>query len=153
MRNDFVATGYVLNREHTRLLMIFHRKLRKWLPPGGHLDKNEIPHECALREVEEETGIRAEILDPSPLLGDLEPFERQLPAPYVVLHETILATEHDEAHLHVDFCYLMEADETEPVVAAGEVSGAQWFSLEELLACDTFESIRKIGEKILRKES
>jgi 8-oxo-dGTP pyrophosphatase MutT (NUDIX family) len=28
-----------------------------WLPPGGHIDPHELPHDAAVREVHEETGL------------------------------------------------------------------------------------------------
>ena len=62
LRKDFTATGYVVNPERTKLLVIFHNKLKRWLPAGGHLGQNELPHEAALREVFEETGVRARIV-------------------------------------------------------------------------------------------
>jgi len=34
-----------------------HPKLKKWLPPGGHVEENESPPEAATREVKEETGL------------------------------------------------------------------------------------------------
>ena len=45
-----------------RVLLHYHRKLGKWLPPGGHIEQNELPDEAAVREVVEETGIRARLV-------------------------------------------------------------------------------------------
>ena len=44
----FVATCYVVNDGAT--LLHEHEKLEMWLPPGGHVDRDELPHETALRE-------------------------------------------------------------------------------------------------------
>lgn len=41
-----------------KVLLHHHRKLGMWLPPGGHIERNELPDEAAVREVFEETGIR-----------------------------------------------------------------------------------------------
>lgn len=41
-----------------RVLLHHHRKLSMWLPPGGHIEKDELPDDAALREVWEETGVR-----------------------------------------------------------------------------------------------
>lgn len=38
MKKQFTATGYVVNPSRTRLLMIFHRGLGRWLPPEGLVD-------------------------------------------------------------------------------------------------------------------
>jgi 8-oxo-dGTP pyrophosphatase MutT (NUDIX family) len=41
-----------------KVLLHHHRKLGLWLPPGGHIERDELPDEAAVREVFEETGIR-----------------------------------------------------------------------------------------------
>jgi 8-oxo-dGTP pyrophosphatase MutT (NUDIX family) len=40
-----------------KVLLHLHRKLGMWLPPGGHIERNELPDEAAVREVLEETGM------------------------------------------------------------------------------------------------
>jgi len=55
--NHFTATGIVFNQKR-EILMIHHNKLQVWLPPGGHIDENELPTDAVLREVFEETGMR-----------------------------------------------------------------------------------------------
>jgi 8-oxo-dGTP pyrophosphatase MutT (NUDIX family) len=49
------AGGLVLNKD-LEILMIFRRN--KWDLPKGKLDKGETLEQCALREVEEETGLK-----------------------------------------------------------------------------------------------
>ena len=44
-----------------KVLLHHHRKLGMWLPPGGHIERDELPDEAAGREVYEETGIRVEL--------------------------------------------------------------------------------------------
>ena len=48
VRNEFTATGLVFN-ENGHILMIKHKKLRKWLLPGGHVEENELPCEAVVR--------------------------------------------------------------------------------------------------------
>ena len=45
-----------------KVLLHRHRKLGMWLPPGGHIEENELPDEAAIREVWEETGLRIELV-------------------------------------------------------------------------------------------
>ena len=56
MKRQFTATVYILEKD--KVLLIHHRKLQKWLPPGGHMDPNETPAEAACREAFEETGLK-----------------------------------------------------------------------------------------------
>ena len=45
-----------------KVLLHRHRKLEMWLPPGGHIEKDELPDEAAVREVWEETGVAVELV-------------------------------------------------------------------------------------------
>ena len=45
-----------------KVLLHLHRKLGMWLPPGGHIEQNELPDDAAVREVLEETGLRVELV-------------------------------------------------------------------------------------------
>jgi 8-oxo-dGTP pyrophosphatase MutT (NUDIX family) len=44
------------------VLLHLHRKLAMWLPPGGHVERDEIPDDAAVREVFEETGLNVELV-------------------------------------------------------------------------------------------
>ncbi|MDR1426031.1 MAG: NUDIX domain-containing protein [Rickettsiales bacterium] len=57
MERHFCVTVYTYNCESDRFIFVRHKKLRRWLPPGGHVEPNEIPDDAARREVFEETGI------------------------------------------------------------------------------------------------
>jgi 8-oxo-dGTP pyrophosphatase MutT (NUDIX family) len=45
-----------------KVLLHHHRKLGMWLPPGGHIERDELPDDAAVREVLEETGLEVELL-------------------------------------------------------------------------------------------
>jgi 8-oxo-dGTP pyrophosphatase MutT (NUDIX family) len=45
-----------------KVLLHRHRKLGMWLPPGGHIEEDELPDEAAVREVFEETGVAVELV-------------------------------------------------------------------------------------------
>jgi len=154
MRHDFVATGFVFNSKRDKTLLIYHKKLNKWLPPGGHLAPNELPHEGAIREVWEETGIRAKLIGWWEPLDIKEKVESQLPTPFCMLHEYIPASEHDEAHMHIDFIFLLEpeTEDVSPSISPREVKEARWMSLEEVCQCDTFDSVVQICRKVMGGE-
>lgn len=92
---DFAATVFVVWRGS--LLLHRHRKLGLWLPPGGHVDPDEIPDDAAVREVLEETGVAIELVGET-ALDIAEP--RQLIRPRGVQLERI-APDHD----HIDLIY------------------------------------------------
>jgi 8-oxo-dGTP pyrophosphatase MutT (NUDIX family) len=84
-----------------KVLLHRHRKLGMWLPPGGHIEENELPDEAAVREVWEETGVRVELVgerreditDPA-----------QLHRPAGVQLENI-----EPGHQHIDLIYFAKA--------------------------------------------
>jgi 8-oxo-dGTP diphosphatase len=151
LESHYTATGFVLNKASDRVLFIFHKKLQMWLPPGGHIDEGELPHEAVVREVFEETGVQTAIIDP---LGDLglpkDGLEVQIPTPIAIFHEKIPAHGDKPAHLHYDFLYHLRALEEDLVHAEREVDAAHWFSLAEVLACKTTEGSRVICKRLLK---
>lgn len=99
MIRHFTATGFVVRGGET--LLHWHKRLQQWMPPGGHIEKNEDPLQALLREIKEETGITAEVFATSaPLPFD---YPEQIPAPYVILIEDIPGP--DEPHKHIDMIY------------------------------------------------
>lgn len=62
MRRHFTATALVIDEEQHRALLLWHKRLKRWMPPGGHMEPNETPDETALREAKEETGLDVDIL-------------------------------------------------------------------------------------------
>src|SRR5258708_19203529 len=60
LTRDFTVATFVVRDE--TVLLLWHRKLQMWLPPGGHIEPNELPDEAAVREVAEEAGIEVELV-------------------------------------------------------------------------------------------
>ncbi len=149
----FTVTGYVVNPTRTRMLLIHHRKLGLWLPPGGHLEANELPHHAALREVREETGARPQLVPSGEqLIGAPGAGEFELPRPWAMLHEGIPSTRTEPAHVHLDLCYVLEADDHDPLQAQeGEVSAVRWWDRDLIAAlADTADAVRYFAGTHLR---
>ena len=68
MERHFNVTVYVMNEEG-KFLFIRHKKLQKWLPPGGHVEENESYESCLEREILEETGIKITFDSLTPFLS------------------------------------------------------------------------------------
>ena len=119
----FTATTIVVH--NNKALLHMHKKLGFWLPVGGHIDRDELPHIAALREAKEESGLEVELLnDEEPLvMGDvLEP-----PRPRHVLLEDI-----NEFHQHIDFIYYAKSNTANLFPGVGESRDIRWFSEDEL---------------------
>ncbi|MBO4248455.1 NUDIX hydrolase [Halomicrobium sp. IBSBa] len=118
----FVATVYVV--ENGAVALHEHDKLDMWLPPGGHIDRDELPHEAALRETSEELGFDVALLAPE---GDLESeTARSIPEPQHFLLEDINVTDEGVGHQHVDFIFYGEAPHREIDPEPGEQPAEDW---------------------------
>ncbi|GAB6878545.1 NUDIX hydrolase [Halorubrum gandharaense] len=104
----FTATTYVVHDGATALHE--HTRLGIHLPPGGHVDRDELPHEAALREVREETGLDAELVAAeSDVTG---PNTRGLPEPaHLLLHDINVHPDGSVGHQHIDHLYFAQVDE------------------------------------------
>jgi ADP-ribose pyrophosphatase YjhB (NUDIX family) len=123
----FTVAVFVVHAE--RVLLHYHRKLGKWLPPGGHVEDNELPDDAAIREVLEETGVRARLVGTRGLPVE-EP--RQLVVPAGIQVEHIYA-----GHEHIDLVYFaqpepddVEAAEVDPRLAESDRVG--WYAVDQL---------------------
>ena len=144
MKRCFVATGYVVRNGKTLLLK--HKKLGMWLPPGGHIDEGETPDEACLREIFEETGLPAEIASPRRAPDPADGRVRYLHVPDHVQLEDI--PNHPQ---HIDFIYFCRVGEGVVTLAEREHEGMRWFSLEDLEKDpDLSEEVRLTGALAIR---
>jgi 8-oxo-dGTP pyrophosphatase MutT (NUDIX family) len=95
------ASAVVIANAHA--LLIHHKRIGAWLPPGGHVEDDELPHEAVIREVLEETGVAVEILSES-LPDTKDPDAFLLPSP--LCSHAVRALEEGSAIYHVDIVYL-----------------------------------------------
>ena len=135
---DWAATTFVVHRNKT--LLLHHRKLDKWLPPGGHIDPNELPDVAALREVEEETGLQVALLDAGAPLGPV----RRLAQPMCILLERI-----GPDHEHIDLIYAARVIGGDVMHAAREVHAWRWYTAEQLAAPEVAEDVRVLGRRAI----
>ena len=150
LKKQFTSTGYVVNPNRTKFLVIFHNKLQKWLPAGGHVESNELPHEAAIREVFEETWVEACIISDDPDMGLSGIVDCQIPRPYTVLYQIIPQNSKDDEHIHVDFIYAMEAEESDIKIQVEEVSRVEWLTKNEILNSNCFDSVKSFVKILLK---
>jgi 8-oxo-dGTP pyrophosphatase MutT (NUDIX family) len=93
-----------------------HKRLHRWMQPGGHIDPGEGPWDAALRESEEETGLAVRHPAEGPRLL------------HVDVHEAA------EGHTHLDLRYLLLAPDEDPSPRPGESPEARWYTWDEALA-------------------
>ena len=127
------GSAIVVSTDGGRVLLLRHRKLQRWLQPGGHADPGETAGETvALREALEETGIAGLALH----AGAPRPLD-------VDVHE-IPARGGEPAHLHLDLRYLVLAP-AEAALARSpmESDEVRWFGWGELGKLDLDAGLRR----------
>lgn len=109
------VTGSAVIAGRRGTILHIHKKLHRWIQPGGHLEADEMPYEAALRESEEETGLKLEHPDGSPRLI------------HVDVHPAA------EGHLHLDLRYLLIGPDEDPRPPAVESQEVRWFSWDDAI--------------------
>jgi 8-oxo-dGTP pyrophosphatase MutT (NUDIX family) len=110
--HHLTASAFVISSRG--VILHLHRKLSIWVQPGGHIDEGETPAAAALRETQEETGLRVAHLEP-PLLF------------HVDVHDG------PRGHTHYDLRYVLRAEPSDPRPPEGESPEVYWFSFADAL--------------------
>lgn len=119
----FTASSWVVNKEKTKVLMVYHNLYQSWAWTGGHADGETDLLSVAIRELKEETGVKnIKILD-----DDIFSLE------IACVDGHIKRGKYVSSHVHLNLTYLLEVDEREILqIKADENSGVQWIAIEDV---------------------
>ena len=122
------ASAWVVNKDRSRALMVYHNIYDSWSWLGGHADGETDLLAVAIREVKEEAGISG-VRPVSEGIFSLES---------LTVDGHVKRGKYVSSHLHLNVTYLLEADSEEQVfVKEDENSGVGWFTPEEALKKST----------------
>jgi 8-oxo-dGTP pyrophosphatase MutT (NUDIX family) len=131
---DFTATTFIVR--HHQTLLLWHRKIQAWLPPGGHIYPNELPETAAKREVMEETGFEVELLGDHRQWGKVQ----VLCPPACILLEDI-----EPGHQHIDLVYFASITGGRLRLNLQEAEDCAWYDARRLTTGDLAADIRILG--------
>ncbi len=98
MTRDFTVATFIVWQD--KILLHQHPKIPKLLPPGGHIEPDELPDEAARREALEETGVQIE------LIGELAPKSLEAGSPLPLVRPRGIQLEFIKPeHEHIDLIY------------------------------------------------
>lgn len=137
----FTSSAFVINKDRTKMLVVYHNIFGAWVFPGGHADGEEDLLSVAIREVKEETNLKTKVLEKdifaisaSPIIGHVKRGK------YV------------PAHTHLDVVYLLEASENDELAfRSDESKGVKWMTFEEAVGDDVVDFIRPVHRRIIEK--
>lgn len=106
------ASSWIIDSSKEFVLLTHHAKLNKWLQPGGHADGNENLLSVALREAEEETGLKN--------------FNLVHPEIFDIDIHIIPARKEFPEHFHFDVRYLLQTDRQDALILSEESHALAW---------------------------
>ena len=127
------GSAWIVDAECSAVVLLHHRKLDRWLQPGGHADGDGDVRRVALREAVEETGL-ADLVPASAGIYDLD------------VHE-IPARGDEPAHLHYDVRYAFRARRDEAPIVSDESHAVRWVAIAEIEQFAIDDSVRRLAAK------
>lgn len=138
----FSVSAWILNKERTKVLMIYHNIYKTWTWIGGHVDGDDNLKHVILKEINEETGLKNVRF----LSDDI--FSLKV----LNVNDHIKKGKYVNCHLHFDVEYLFEADENENLrIKEDENSGVKWIKIDKIKEYVSEEKMIPYFEKLNRK--
>ena len=139
----FTSSAFVLNKERTKMLMIYHKIYNSWAWVGGHSDGESDLLYVAMKEAKEETGIK----NVAPISNNIYSLE------IINVNGHEKRGKYVSSHVHLNVTYLLEADENEEIhIKEDENSGVKWVPIDEVLNVTSEIWVRdRVYTKIIEK--
>ncbi len=138
----FTTSGWIFNKDRTKVLMIHHNIYNSWAWIGGHADGDDDLRHVILKEVEEETGLS----NVKFLTDDIYAIK------IVTVNNHIKRGKYVGSHLHLDVEFALEADEADPVrMKEDENSGVKWVPIEDIEKVVSEKKMIPIYKKLTEK--
>lgn len=138
----FTASNWIVNKDKTKVLMIYHNIYKSWAWTGGHADGEENLMNVAIKEAQEESNLK----NIRPLSDGIFSLE------VLTVDSHIKRGEYVSSHLHLNCTFLFEADEEEELkIKADENSDVKWIDINEVVELTREENMKPIYKKINEK--
>ncbi|NLY45037.1 MAG: NUDIX domain-containing protein [Tissierella sp.] len=128
MDRHFTVSIFIVYKD--KVLLHLHKKAKKILPLGGHIELNELPQEACIREALEEAGLKINLYNPinNQLKNSCELVGEKL---LINPIHTILG-EIDPGHYHIDYVFYATAKSFNTMPEDGESNFLKWYNKEDL---------------------
>jgi 8-oxo-dGTP pyrophosphatase MutT (NUDIX family) len=130
------GSAWIVNRAGTHTLLTHHKKLNKWLQPGGHADGDNDILQVAKREADEESGLVGLKIEDGQIFD-------------IDIHQ-IPARADEPQHLHHDIRFVFRADEAEDFIVSEESHDLAWVEITRIDEYNPEESVMRMAQKWLQ---
>ena len=135
----FTASNWIVNQDRTKVLMIYHNIYKSWAWTGGHADGDSDLLHVALKEAEEETGIKNLKLLSDGIFG----------LQILTVDSHIKRGKFVSSHLHLDCCFLFEANEKDNLrIKEDENCDVKWIDIDKVTEITNEEKMKPIYAKL-----
>lgn len=143
LRSHFTASSWIVNKERTKVLLIYHNIYDSWAWTGGHADGDRDLLAVALREAKEETSVE----NIHPVSEDIFSLE------IITVDGHVKRGKYVPSHIHMNVTYLLEADENDILrIKEDENSGVGWFDMKDIASASSEKwMVEKIYTKLQEK--
>ena len=132
-KGHITGAAFILDNNLDHTLLTHHAKLNRWFQPGGHSDGNHDTKSVALREAEEETGLKTlEFINEGIFDVDIH---------------TIPTNHKMPEHKHYDIRFLLKADISEKYIVTHESHDLKWVKLAEVKNYSDDKALLRMVEK------
>lgn len=131
------GSSWIISNDGSKVLLVNHAALHKWLQPGGHADGDENVLRVAIREANEETGL-TKLTQVGNSFFDID--IHSIPA-----RKDLSFPQHD----HYDVRFLFQADEDDELKISDESTDLRWIPLSELQKFNDEPSILRLRSKLV----
>lgn len=141
------GSALVVSPDLSHVLLTLHGKLNLWLQLGGHADGEPLPHAVAMREAEEESGLK--VLSHLAYETDLVPKRSDTrPLPFDLDRHVIPARKTEPEHFHYDARYLLIGHPDHALGISDESQDLRWFTIPEARKVTTERSMHRQFDKL-----
>ena len=138
------GSAWVVSTDHRQVALMHHRKLDRWLQPGGHADGDGDVVNVAWREATEELGLnRLTMVQTGDVLVPLDVDVHDIPPRHDAQGNLV-----EDAHQHYDIRFLFIAGDQQLEVS-DESHDVQWFDEAGVRALTDEQSVIRLLEKAL----
>ena len=138
----FTSSCWIVNKEKTKVLMVYHNIYDSWSWVGGHADGDDDLLHVSLKEASEETGLKNVI----PLSKDIFSLE------VLGVDGHMKKGGYISTHINLNITYLLCANENDIThIKEDENSDVKWFELEEAIKASSEPHMKKIYNKLNNK--